>query len=236
VVARALDRLAERLPVMPSEDAEWSVDARRADALVMLCSGRIARDPDPDRATVIIHARLDEAVDAPATAETEPRLHSSQIEGGPAIHPEVTRRLACTGRIQVVAESASGQPLQVSQLAREPSGWMMRQLRYRDRECTFPGCGARRFVHAHHIVWWERGGRTVLDNLVLVCPFHHKLVHEYGWGLRRDRDGEVKWFHPDGTRYRAGPGPPAQRGKRTGGQLVRQRSADRNATCQHGEG
>ena len=61
----------------------------------------------------------------------------------------------------------------------------MRQLKYRDRECTFPGCGARRFTQAHHIVWWERGGATDLDNLVLVCSFHHKLVHEYGWGLKR---------------------------------------------------
>ena len=61
-------------------------------------------------------------------------------------------------------------------------------------------------VHqAHHIVWWERGGATDLDNLVLVCSFHHKLVHEYGWGLKRGGDGSVRWFHPDGTRYRAVP-------------------------------
>jgi hypothetical protein len=61
------------------------------------------------------------------------------------------------------------------------------------------------------VVWWERGGRTDLDNLVLVCTFHHKLVHEYGWSLRRDTDGPVEWFHPDGTRYRAGPAPPLER-------------------------
>src|SRR6059058_1325663 len=57
---------------------------------------------------------------------------------------------------------------------------MMRQLRYRDVECRFPGCGARRFTQAHHIVWWKEGGPTDLDNLVLVCFFHHKLVHELG--------------------------------------------------------
>ena len=48
----------------------------------------------------------------------------------------------------------------------------LRQLKYRDRECTFPGCGERRFTQAHHIVWWECGGPTDLDNLVLVCTFH----------------------------------------------------------------
>jgi hypothetical protein len=85
---------------------------------------------------------------------------------------------------------------------------MLRHIRYRDLECRFPGCGARRFTQAHHIVWWERGGRTDPDNLLLVCTFHHRLVHEYGWVVRRDPDGTVTWFHPGGTPYSAGPGPP----------------------------
>ena len=84
---------------------------------------------------------------------------------------------------------------------------MMRQLRYRDKECRFPGCGARRFTQAHHVVWWEHGGPTDLDNLVLVCTFHHKLVHEYGWAVRRDPDGTVRWFRSDGSWYHPGPGP-----------------------------
>jgi hypothetical protein len=85
---------------------------------------------------------------------------------------------------------------------------MMRQLRFRDYGCTFPGCGSRRFVQAHHIAWWRHGGRTDLDNLLLVCTFHHKLVHEHGWTVRRDPDGVSGWFFPDGRRYRAGPAPP----------------------------
>jgi HNH endonuclease len=87
---------------------------------------------------------------------------------------------------------------------------MMRQLKYRDRECVFPGCGARRFTQAHHIVWRNKGGPTDLDNLILVCFFHHNLVHEYGWSVKRRADGEVRWFRPDGTRYGAGPAPPGQ--------------------------
>jgi len=84
---------------------------------------------------------------------------------------------------------------------------MVRQVRYRDRGCRFPGCGTRRFTEAHHIVWWRRGGRTDLDNLLLICSFHHKLVHELGWRIERDRGGTVRWFRPDGIRYRAGPLP-----------------------------
>jgi len=201
VVATALERLAETLPMRPGEEDDGGVEARRADALVALCSARIAEDPHPDRATVVIHARLDELGSGDGGCE---------IERGPAIHPETARRLLCTARVQTVIEDETGQPVRLGRTFREPSAWMMRQLRYRDRECRFPGCGARRFTQAHHIVWWEQGGPTDLDNLVLVCTFHHKLVHEYGWGIKRDHDGTVRWFHPDGTPYRAGPGPPGQ--------------------------
>ena len=87
---------------------------------------------------------------------------------------------------------------------------MMRQLRLRDRECRFPGCGARRFTQAHHTVWWSNGGATDLDNLVLICGFHHKPVHELGWSIARDPAGEVGWLRPDESLFRAGPGPPSE--------------------------
>jgi hypothetical protein len=205
VVARALERLADELPVMPGEEDPYCAEARRADALVALCSARIASDPDPDRATVVVHARLEDLVSG---------NHGAEIEGGPVIHPETARRLACDGRVQVVVEDQAGQPVGLGRASREPSPWMIRQLRYRDSECRFPGCGARRFTQAHHIVWWERGGRTDLDNLVLVCSFHHRLVHEYGWAVRRDQVGTVLWWRSDGTRYRVGPSPPRERVER----------------------
>jgi Domain of unknown function (DUF222)/HNH endonuclease len=206
VVAKALERLADILPVMPGEEGDFGVEARRADALVALCSARIAADPDPDRGTAVIHAR----VDGTGAGVMEGQLSDCEIEGGPAIHPEVARRLLCTARVQTVLEDSSGHPVRLGRIRREPPEWMVRQLKYRDRECRFPGCASRRFTQAHHIRWWDRGGRTDLDNLVLICSFHHKLVHEYGWKVSRDQAGTVRWFYPDGTRYRAGPGPPEE--------------------------
>jgi hypothetical protein len=199
VVARALSRLADRLPRMPGEDDRSSVGARRADALVALCSAGLAADPDPDRATVVVHATLDGFIEERGGCE---------LEGGPVIHPSTARRLACTARVQTVAEDPHGQAVGVGRLSRDPSAAMVRQLRYRDFGCVFPGCGTRAFTQAHHIVWWDRGGRTDLDNLVLVCFFHHKLVHEYAWRIERDRIGVVRWFKPEGSRHRAGPAPP----------------------------
>jgi Domain of unknown function (DUF222)/HNH endonuclease len=198
VVARALQRVAEGIPVMPGEEDGAFAEARRADALVAICSARIARDADPDRATVVVHARLGDLVGDDGMCE---------VEGGPAIHPETARRLACNARVQTLMEDVGGEPIRLGRISREPSAALMRQLRYRDVECRFPGCGARQFTQAHHIVWWGDGGRTDLDNLLLVCFFHHKLVHEHGWTVHRDADGHVSWSRADGSRYRAGPTP-----------------------------
>jgi hypothetical protein len=202
IVARMLDRLAASLPVMPDEHGAPHVDARRADALVALCSGQAAEGPDRDRATLVVHAVVD-----PRTGD----LSQGQIEDGSAISAGTARRLACNARIQAMIEDETGMPVRLGRITREPPPWMLRQLRYRDGECRFPGCGSRRFTQAHHIVWWEHGGRTDLDNLILICTFHHRLVHEYGWRVQRDPDGSTSWIRRDGRRYRAGPSPPEER-------------------------
>jgi hypothetical protein len=199
VVAKALERAAESLPVMPGEDDACHAEARRADALVAVCSARIAEDADADRATLVVHAPLEQLVRGEGSFE---------LEAGGVIHSAIVERLLCNARVHTVIEDDRANPVRIGRTFREPPTWMLRQLRYRDRECTFPGCGARRFTQAHHVTWWSRGGSTDLQNLALVCSFHHKLVHEHGWSIGRDQNGEIRWMRPDGTAHRAGPGPP----------------------------
>jgi hypothetical protein len=210
VVARAIERMAARVPVLPGEEGGAFDTARRADGLVALCAGGWAEDAAGDAAgpgavrateppTIVVHAPLEALTGGPG-----------ELEGGGVVDPPALQRLGCDAKIQVMVEDASGTPLALGRTRREPSVAMTRALRHRDRECRFPGCGARRFTQAHHVVWWSRGGPTDLANLVLVCSFHHRLVHEHGWGISRVPDGEVRWFRPDGVRYRAGPAPPEQ--------------------------
>jgi len=73
-----------------------------------------------------------------------------------------------------------------------------RALMARDKRCVFPGCQHTRFVDAHHIQHWSAGGETSLDNLMLLCSQHHKLVHEGGFAI--ERDYQHRWFfkRPDG--------------------------------------
>jgi hypothetical protein len=195
VVARALGRLGDQIPVTPGEESKHLAGTRRADALVALCSARLASDEEQDRATVVVHADLDALLDPDANAA---------VEGGAVIAGTSLQRLLCNARVQMVVEHPDGSVAALGRMSREPSAWMMRQLRHRDGTCRFPGCDARRFTQAHHIKWWSRGGRTDLDNLVLVCSFHHKLVHEHGWSIHHT-DDDLVWRRPTGIRYRAGP-------------------------------
>ena len=195
IVAKALERIVEQVPHMPAEVGGIFIEARRADALVALCSQRIAADADADRATVVVHASLD-ALAGRRNAETDQ---------GAVLPPEALQRLACDARVQVVAENDAGDAISLGRTRREPSASMIRQLRHRDRGCRFPGCGSTVFANAHHIVWWSRGGATDLSNLLLICVFHHRLLHEHGWTVQRADDGRVRWFRADGSRYRGGP-------------------------------
>ena len=142
---------------MPGEEDGVFASARRADALVTICSARIAQDPDPDRATVVVHAGAN-ALDSGYGAE---------VEDGPVIPHETTKRLMCNARIQVVVEDASGAVVGLGRLSRDPSPWMVRQVRYRDKECRFPGCGAKRFTEVHHIVFWHDIVKTVPQQEIL---------------------------------------------------------------------
>jgi hypothetical protein len=199
VVVSALYRLAGRLPDIVDEDTdtslpEDSLDARRADALVAMASARIANDQDPDRATVIVHAPVEALLSDHDGCE---------IERGPVLHPETVRRLTCDSRLQVVVHQ-DGAVVGVGRMSRTAPPWMQRILRHRDHGCTFPGCEAKHFLHSHHIEHWIRGGPTDLENLVLVCSFHHKLVHEYGWNVALNGNSTT-WTRPGGKIYEPRP-------------------------------
>ncbi len=65
----------------------------------------------------------------------------------------------------------------------------------RDQGCAFPGCtDPPEWTEKHHVIPWREGGRTGVDNLVLLCDFHHDRIDSHGWRITM-RDG-VPWFIP----------------------------------------
>jgi hypothetical protein len=217
LVVRAIERAAGDLPEMPGEDPAATVEARRADALVALCAGSPTnrgsrRRSAAIRPRIVVHAPL-EALRRVDDRRPNGELVDDGTRGlaGGVIDGPTLDRLACDAEIQVLVQDEDGEPLRLGRAVREPSAALARVVRARDRECRFPGCGARRHTDVHHVVWWSRGGTTDVGNLVLLCSFHHRLVHEHGWELRRTSSGAVRWIRPDGSRYRAGPSPPSDR-------------------------
>jgi hypothetical protein len=121
-----------------------------------------ARRPHGQHTTVVVHLDLAERIAA---------LHL-----GPLLSDADRRYLLCDATCEVWFER-DGQVIGSGRSTRVISRRLRRALEHRDRTCVVPGCGSTRGLHAHHIQHWEEGGATELDNLVLVCPYHHRLHH-----------------------------------------------------------
>jgi hypothetical protein len=150
-----------------------------------------------DRHQVVVH------VDEAALAGGE---GGCELAEGPALAAETARRLACDASV-IELKERDGEPLSVGRKTRSIPPALRRALRGRDRGCRFPGCENHRFVDAHHIEHWARGGETSMDNLVLLCRRHHRLVHEGGYLVERLPAGKLRFRHPWGEPLPDAPGP-----------------------------
>ena len=184
-VAAALEKIADGYKANPYTGDLDSYEQRSADALAELASSYLGAQAQPDRATVVIHVEHGVA----------------GIDGGPPIGLETLWRQLCDARVELVG------PDGVGRAQRTPPAWLCRKIRRRDGGCRFPSCERRRWGHVHHLHHWIRGGSTDMDNLVWLCPFHHRLVHEGGWKIEGDPDDELIFVRPDGRRLVTGRGP-----------------------------
>ena len=168
------------------------VTARRADALAWMAD-RVFEEGDapalaPDRYEIVVHVDA-EVLAGGGTGRCEIEPHS-------AVAGETARRLCCDAGIVATVDGPTGEPLAVGRRTRTIPPAMRRALVIRDRGCRFPGCASTHRLHGHHVRHWARGGETSLDNLVLLCPFHHRLVHEGGFDVHRLDDGAYRFVSP----------------------------------------
>ena len=163
-------------------DLEIPVAARRADALTDIAETYL-NHPDnagstADRYQVVVH------VDAAASG-------SAHLENGPNVSAETSKRIACDCSATIIEEDAHGEVLNIGRRSRTIPPAMRRALKARDGGCRFPGCTSHKFCDGHHVRHWADGGETSLDNLVLLCRFHHHLVHEGGFDCCKGEGGEI---------------------------------------------
>ncbi|ORJ98673.1 HNH endonuclease signature motif containing protein [Prescottella equi] len=108
------------------------------------------------------------------------------------------RRLACDCHLTPIVMS-DGVPIDLGRTSRTVSKKQRRALTARDHGCAFPGCGAPpAHCEGHHVEHWADGGPTDLDNLVLLCRYHHQLLHHSHWEVHIGPDRKP-WFTPPST-------------------------------------
>jgi hypothetical protein len=173
------------------------------DALLYLVSNAVNEGANSsERATgatseIIIH--VDRALTGPNDTL------SARLEDGTPVSAETLRRVCCDGGIVPASVDDEGAVLDVGRRTRAIPSAIRRALWIRDQGCRFPGCMNQRYVHGHHIKHWLHGGGTSLDNLVLLCAWHHRLVHEAGFSADLSSDGELEVRTPAGALLPAHP-------------------------------
>ncbi|MEA2517761.1 MAG: hypothetical protein QOG16_1599 [Actinomycetota bacterium] len=186
---KAIEQLADDVPKDPETGLYPAFDERCADALVDLAAGFLAHEQPThgDRAMVVAH------VDLSQVPGDEPH---AECASGMTLAPETIERLMCDAVVEPVFE-LEGRTVGTGKKHRFPPQWMRRQLVHRDTMCRFNGCCRTRMLNAHHIKHWP-GGPTEPENLVMLCRYHHLLMHEGGWTVRGDPDGFLEFVKPDG--------------------------------------
>jgi len=162
-------------------DERRTPEQRRADALMMLVTGSAAdrRRHVRHQVPLVIHERSGET--------------AAQLVDGTPVPIHAAKRLMCGADIHpILFDDATNQPVALGRTVRLASKPQWLALIARDGGCVACGAAPSRCA-AHHVEPWLEGGRTDLDNLVLLCAHHHTLVHEGAHRLRRTSDGGHQW-------------------------------------------
>jgi hypothetical protein len=178
---------------------------QQADALALLAETALHHGIDPgapgEHYQVVLH------VDAEVLADPD-QPGQSVLEDGARVPAGTSQRLACDASRVVMKHGRDGRVVEVDARTRTIPPALRRALHHRDRGCRFPGCGVR-VGHGHHIRHWAQGGPTTLSNLALLCRRHHRAVHEEGYQVARQPDGELCFRRPNGQLLPEVPAPVA---------------------------
>jgi hypothetical protein len=236
VLMRAVEAALEQVPVTDDDEqsttAQRRADALGLVAESALAGGLDPGNPG-DRFQVMVHVQADAlAIDASASREmtvAQPRVSAEtrgvdpvrlvdletdldagqaviEQAGGLHLGREAARRVACDAGLVVLHHAGSGEVLDVGRKTRAVPTALRRALQSRDHsQCQFPGCDSRH-CDAHHVEHWADGGETRLTNLVSLCRFHHRAVHEAGFRVvPGDAEGQFRFLRPNGEPIPAQP-------------------------------
>ena len=221
LVKSALVSRARRHDHPSARDPDYTeFQSRCADALVELCASPAQPATTRDRSKATAGPRAPGPIDGPQFGEARATmvvhvdldrlLHGDEygeaaIEWVGPISADVARRLACDADITLSFETPGGTVLDQKPLERDPTPAQRIAVHRRDGGCRWTECGTRNLTDVHHMKPVSEGGRTELSNLITMCVPHHSRVHELGWTMEGDAQGEVRFTSPHGQVLRSTP-------------------------------
>src|SRR5438874_8956747 len=189
----ALKSAVEALAKPLGADDARTPRQRRADALTELTYHAMEAGTMPRRNGARPHIDVNTTIEG-----LKGRLGggASGLQNGMAISSKTVQRLACDGALSRIVK-ADSVVVDVGRATRAVSPAQWRALKARHRTCAAPGCDRPiNWTSPHHIEFWSRGGKGNLPNLLPLCYFHHRLVHEGGWQVVKVGKG-VKFIPPE---------------------------------------
>ncbi|MGH3900696.1 MAG: DUF222 domain-containing protein, partial [Pseudonocardiaceae bacterium] len=191
-VLEVLGSLNEHRPPVDGVPDQRSQARRDADALVEAMSCLLDEGQLPTRGGqrphLVLTMRLTDLVDG---------LGAATLDTGGCLSAAEARRLACDAVIVPMVLGSDSMPLDVGRQHRLATAALRDALAQRDKRCAFPSCDRPpRYCEAHHILEWLDGGETKLDNMCLLCNYHHTIVHRQGWHIRFDARGHPEFIPP----------------------------------------
>ena len=185
----AIDGLARRL----GESDGRTPKQRRADALTSIIHHAMDSGTLPRRNRVRPHITVNTTIEG---LQGQVGAPASEILDGRPISNRTTQRLACDGMLSRVVK-ANSVVIDVGRATANVSPAQWRALKARHKTCGFPGCDRPvSWTSPHHIEFRSHGGPTTLRNLLPLCYYHHRLVHEGGWQIVRAGES-LKFIPPD---------------------------------------
>jgi hypothetical protein len=195
LVEKVLDHMAQRM--RPVDGERWAPLAQRhADALVDLCTNYAdVERTGRFRFTIVTHVRADGSADC----------------DGLEVPPETLDAIRPGAKVKTRHEDPHGMEISTTPTRSNLPAAIERHVRERDPHCRVPGCNHTRGLQAHHLVPCCKGGWDGIDNLAMVCPYHHRMLTPHGpWHLIGDPeriDGLRLVHHDELIDARAGPDP-----------------------------
>ena len=199
----ALKTVVDVLAKPKGDEDERTAKQRRADAVGELAMHAMDQGTLPRRHSVKPHINLTMTLEG---LKGELGAPPADLDLSLPISIRTAERLACDCTMSRVL-LADSMVIDVGKATRTVSAPKMRALRVRDKGCRFAGCDRQvNWSNPHHLVYRSRGGSDKLENLVLLCFFHHRLVHEGGWQVVKV-GREFQFLPPDRVVMRRARGP-----------------------------